>query len=204
MVVDKSKNERRLKTPKLSPGTEENAIFFPAGTAITIPFNDQDPLFIQGPCTWMMRGKFKQVQASDDGLLLAGRWEGRGDRRIIMLGLARKTGQPSIQVSSAGGLDARGVVKLKTQVPEDAWVTIVGRFDPGVELAVQLFDEKGELLESAVTSTNVPGALSDFPLPFVIGRGAPSEVPSGVEFARFRAWNSVLPDDDIKTAVAEK
>ncbi len=199
MVGDKSKSERTLKTPKLLPGTEENAVFFPSSTAVTVPFNDQDPLFIQGPCTWMMRCKIKQV-ASDDGYLLAGRWEGREDRRIMMLGLARKTGQPSLQVSSVGGLDARGVVKLKSQVPENAWVTIVGRFDPGVELAVQLFDEKDELLDSTVISSKVPGVLPDFPLPFILGRGVPSEM----EFARFRAWNSALSDEDIKTAVAEK
>lgn len=199
-MVDKSKFRRKLEMPQLSPGSKEDAVLLGSGRHITIPFEEKDPLFAQGPCTWMMRCQIMQIQVDRNGYLLAGRWTARDDQRIIMLSLPGKSGQPLLQVSSVGGLEGRSFVKLKSQVPEGEWVTIVGRFDPGTELALQVFDENGELLDNAVSSKEIPGDLPNYPLPFTIGRGVPSEM----EFTRFRAWNSALSDSDIKTAVAEK
>lgn len=199
-VVDGSASQRTLKVPKLSPGSDGNAVVLSVNKSLRVPFNEGDALYAPGPWTWLIRCKFQRVLSDKGDIFVASRWEGAGDQRIIVLSIDGASGRGRFQVSATGALDSTAGVQSKSPIPEGEWITLVGRFEPGKDLTLQVFTAGGELIESAERSKNVPEQLPQFSLPIVIGRG----ISSDMEFARLRAWTAALSDDEIKALVTEK
>jgi hypothetical protein len=172
----------------------EAAVRFRGMAAISILPDSDDPLFSTGACTWMVRCKFDSLEKVKSASGFASRWDGP-DKRAIGFVIDPATRQVRLNISSTGKTDSiRSCVLTTAPVPADQWVTIAGRYAPGQEMAVQLFDASGALLGSKVLRTNrVAEKLFDADTRWRLGL-------AGMTFSRFRAWNTALSDAEIKAA----
>jgi|GEM_PF-2360610 len=196
-IVDSSRLKRKLETAGASVYEKEGFAALSRYGAIKVPFKDGDPFFEGKKTTWMLRCKFDDLLYSSS-YTIAGRWDHGTDDRIIAFTISpEKGGHPRFHVASQGTLDSSQAVVLKEGIMAGTWITIVGRYKPGLELSVQAFDEDGGEIGSAVMRSGIPSRLFESDIPFSLG--GPKGV--GMQFTRFRAWDSVLSDQEVVAAV---
>jgi hypothetical protein len=194
-VADSSRFERSPEVNRVTVNSGEETAYLRGADAIVFPYEEMDPLFGQGPFTWMMRCKFEN-SFHPNPFVIAGRWDSNNNQRIIAFVIDAML--PKFLIAESGFLD--GTVtsnSMSSELYEGDWLTIVGRYTPGRELAMKVYDSSGELMEERSVTSDLPEAILDAPIPFTIG----SAGNATMDFSRLRVWNSALSDRELQTAL---
>jgi len=192
-VKDESKEQRRLETKNVELSSDRKSVTLESIDAITIPYSGDDPIYKNGPQTWIFRIKVPDTLAAPS-FCLAGRWNSGENRRSLGLLLQGGEGRLQFLISSDGRADTTLGVATREALPAGEWLIVVAKYQPGAQMELLLFDEAGEPLDSRKMSADIPASFFEDEMPILIG--APKEVV--MEFSNFQIWSRILSDAQVK------
>jgi hypothetical protein len=197
-LEDVSDSHHPVVQKNLATREDGAAVVVPAGS-VKIVYQPGDPLFQNGPRTWLLRCKL-QAEPVEGYTPLVGQWKAAGNERIIAL--IMKGGQPgalAFHLSPDGRVEKQ-VIRLLPEPPtRDAWITVVAHYNPGGESGIFVFDDAGKLQSQAKTGSMAPAAVFSAPVDFELNGPA---TPGGLQVSAVRVWNGVLTPDQIQRAAA--
>jgi hypothetical protein len=196
-LVDSSRFARTIELKNVTAGAEGKDLLLGDPQAVTIPYEEGDPLFRSGSFTWIIRCNLMDIPAQAN-YSLAGRWESTTDQRVNNLAINGNDGTLSFAVSSDGTSGSIVTCNQIEPLPSEP-VTIVARFKAGEYVRCDVFDSKGKLLFKRMNGSDVPTVTTKAPIPFTIG--APQR--NGFSLTRFRIWNDSLSDRQVESVVVK-
>jgi hypothetical protein len=192
-IKDESKEPRRLETKNVELSSDRKSVTLESIDAITIPYSVDDPIYKNGPQTWIFRIKMPDALAAPSSCL-TGRWNSGENRRSLGLLLQGNEGRLQFLISADGTAETTLGVATRDALPAGEWLVAVAKYQPGAQMELLLFDEAGELLDSRKTAANVPASFFEDEMPILVG--APKEV--AMEFSNFQIWSRILSDAQLK------
>jgi hypothetical protein len=191
-IEDDSKERRSLEVQGVTVARDKKSAALGKINAIVIPYKEKDPLYQNGPQTWLFRIKIPDPMAAPS-VCLAGRWNAGENRRSIGLLMLANEGVMQFLVSSDGGGETTAGIATKETLPAGDWFTLVVKFQPETRMEILVFDDSGFQIGRREMTSGVPVSFFEDDLPFWIG--APAEI--GLEFSRFAVWKRILSDSQI-------
>ncbi|PTX96140.1 hypothetical protein DB345_10095 [Spartobacteria bacterium LR76] len=197
-IEDKSSHQRQLQFNGIEPMQGDKEMLLPSLEAVRIEYADGDPLFGTGAFTFMIRCKFGTLNPYPARpFFFVGRWDVGQDGRVIGLSFSANGAGLSFGVSQFGNLSEKSLAGVElTELPGETWVVIVGQYEPGQLLKVQLYNDDGELLASE-KSKYVPPVLYKATTPFLVGCMPEVQMIIG----RVLVWNQCLSGTDVQDEV---
>ncbi|MBN8712127.1 MAG: hypothetical protein BGO12_23050 [Verrucomicrobia bacterium 61-8] len=198
-IEDKSSHQRQLQFNGVEPMNGDKEVLLPSLEAVRIEYVDGDPLFGTGAFTFMVRCKFGRLEPYPaKPFFFAGRWDVAQDGRVIGLSFTSNgVGGVNFGVSQFGNLSEKSLTGVGLpELPGDKWIVIVGQYEPGQFLRVQLYDADGELLASE-KSKYAPPVLHKAMTPFLVGCMPEAQMTVG----RVLVWDQCLSGPDVQDEV---
>lgn len=197
-IEDKSSHQRQLQFNEVEPMNGDKEVLLPSLGAVRIEYVDGDPLFGTGAFTFMIRCKFGTLTPYPaKPFFFAGRWDVTQDGRVIGLSFTADGAGLNFGVSQFGNLSEKSLTGVGLpELPGDKWVVIVGQYEPGQFLRVQLYDADGELLASE-KSKYAPPVLYKATTPFLVGCMPEVQMTIG----RVVVWDQCLSGPDVQDEV---
>lgn len=200
VVVDSSPKHREILFDERQVGVsdETKAIELRGQKAISIGYAANDPLFGQGPRTWILKCRFQEVAAARWSMNIFGRWDYATDQRVSVLILHPGESDLMFMLSETGTSEGLKGVK-NGPLENNKWYYIVATFVPSTRLSLAIYDEKGEVAfdERVVEGAKVPATLFETETDFVLG--ALPEV--GLNIESLRVWDTALDAGEIRRAI---
>lgn len=199
-IVDSSPKHREILLDESLAGVSEDtkAIELRGQKAITIGYAAKDPLFGQGPRTWILKCRFQEVAAARWSMNIFGRWDYATDQRVSVLILHPGESDLMFMLSETGTSEGLKGVK-NGPLENNKWYYIVATFVPSTRLGLAIYDEKGKVAfdERVVEGAKVPATLFETETDFVLG--ALPEV--GLAIESLRVWDTALDAGEIRRAI---
>lgn len=196
-IVDKSSYRRTVETINVVAEKAGDDVTLLSSTALSIAYNENDPLFGTGAFTFIIKCKFSELDAFPRATVIAGRWDAVNDGRAI--GFCMAEGTPGMQflVNSDGRGESTTRVLVKA-LPSDQWLLIAGRYNPGQALGEHVYDAASlKFLDGIKNDRKIPTELFRSQTAFAVG--APPVYKMG--FSRLTVWNRYLSDGEMRTAL---
>ena len=197
-VKDESKEQRKLDIKNVDVASDHKSTVLGAIDAISVPYSVDDPIYKNGPQTWILRIKIPDTLAAPS-FSLAGRWNSGENRRSLGLLLQGGEGRLQFLISFDGRAETTLGVATKEALPAGEWLTAVAKYQPGTQMELLLFDEAGEQIDSRKMGADVPASFFEDEMPILIG--APKDV--AMEFSNLQIWSRILSDAQLKREVRD-
>lgn len=183
---------REIVQPQLEVHEQGKAALVNSGP-IQIKAKQGDPLLHRGAQTWLMRMKL-QAAATTDFFPVLGQWRAAGNQRMIAF-ILKGGEQPALafHMTPDGLVTSQANAILPQPPPLGEWITVVGRFTPGKEVAIFAFDDKGSELGRAKYSRMVPSSVFSAPVNLSLA-SAPG---SGMQVSSVKIWDQALSDEQV-------
>ncbi|MBE2204916.1 MAG: hypothetical protein IAE94_11330 [Chthoniobacterales bacterium] len=198
ILEDKSSFQRQLQVSGVQPTDDDKNVLLPSLDAVQIAFAEGDPLFGAEAFTFMIRCKFGSLDPYPDRpFFFVGRWDILNDGRIIGLSFNQSGAGLTFAASQFGSVSEKSLFGAELpELPGETWVVVVGQYDPGQTLKVQLYNADGELLANN-KSKQSPPRLHQAQTPFQVGC-----IPGAqMQIGRVLVWNRCLDDADVQDEV---
>lgn len=192
-IKDESKEQRKLETKDVDVSSDRKSAALGSIDAISVPYSADDPIYKNGPQTWILRIKIPDTLAAPS-FSLAGRWNSGENRRSLGLLLQGGEGRLQFLISSDGRAETTLGVATKEALPAGEWLVAVAKYQPGAQIELLLFDEEGELIDSRKMGAEVPASFFEDDMPILVG--APKDV--AMEFSNLQIWSRILSDAQLK------
>lgn len=190
---DESKEQRKLETKDVDVSSDRKSAVLGSIDAISVPYNANDPIYKNGPQTWILRIKIPDTLAAPS-FCLAGRWNSGENRRSLGLLLQGGEGRLQFLISSDGRAETTLGVATREALPAGEWLIVVAKYQPSAQMELLLFDEAGEQIDSRKMGADIPASFFEDEMPILIG--APKDV--AMEFSNFQIWSRILSDAQLK------
>ena len=200
-IEDVSTIGRTFSQRGIESSHEPKACSIQRSGAITISYDESDPLFSDGDCTWILHCRLLSPTDWNSAYSLAGRWKTSDNDRVIALAVNGPDGKARFSLSNDGHARPGSITgaHLPDSVPTGEWIYLVGTFKAGQFLSLEMYDSSGYQLSEVSIYQYVPEKLFSSEAPFSMG--SPRE--AGLEFKSFRVWDEALSSSSVKAALSE-
>lgn len=183
---------REVAQPKLEVQEQGRAVLL-ASSQVQVKAKEGDPLLGRGAQTWLMRIKL-QAPATTEYFPLFGQWQAAGDERMIAF-ILKGGDAPALafHVTPDGLVASQANAALPKAPPLGEWITVVGRFTPGKEVAIFAFDDKVVELGRFKYARVVPASV--FSAPVDISLASPPG--ANMLVSSVKIWNQALSDEQV-------
>lgn len=183
---------REIAQPKLELQEQGKAAAVSSGP-VKIKAKQGDPLLGRGAQTWLMRIKL-QTPATADYFPVFGQWKAAGNERMIAF-ILKGGDAPALafHVTPDGTVPSQANAVLPEPPPVGEWVTVVGRFAPGKEIAIFAFDDQLRELGRTKYAKNVPASVFSAP----VDHSLASAPGSNMLVSSVKIWNQALSDEQV-------
>lgn len=198
MVEDKSSHQRQVQVTQALLDDNGKDMRLSNLTSVLIDYAEGDPLFGAEAFTYIIRCKFGSLDPYPaKPFFFMGRWDILNDGRVLGLSFNQEGAGATFAISQASELTEKPLHGISLpELPGDAWIVLVGLYEPGQTLKIQLYNADGELLSSQ-KAKYVPPQLHKASTPFAVG--CIPEVQ--MQIGRALVWNRCLEDSDVQDEV---